>query len=198
MSPQPQDFYSRSWYYAGISDFGATIDNAVLGDLAANSQFDVDAGQRDAWLSQIAILKVALAGIPGTVFLEFSIPRMGKRVDAVLVSGSVVVIVEFKIGADGFDGSAVDQVWDYALDLKNFHSASHELVIVPILVATNAPPTVVDMRRDADDVYHPLRTNTTDLRKTIELALTAGKGDEINSANWAKASYKPTPTIVEA
>ena len=63
---------------------------------------------------------------------------MGRRIDVVLVIGPVIFAVEFKVGEKTFDRSAIDQVWDYGLDLKNFHEASHDASIVPILIATEA------------------------------------------------------------
>ena len=33
--------------------------------------------------------------------------------------------MEFKIGETEFTLAGTDQVWDYALDLKDFHEASH-------------------------------------------------------------------------
>jgi hypothetical protein len=60
---------------------------------------------------------------------EFDIPRLGSRIDAVVVAGATVLPIEFKIGEAHFDRCAHDQAWDYALDLKNFHAASqgHDL-----------------------------------------------------------------------
>ena len=111
---------------------------SIIGRLASNCDFPVRQTQRDAWLEQIRLLQGQLLGLNGSVFLEFSIPRMGRRIDAVLLINSIVFVIEFKVGDSVFDRAAVDQVWDYALDLKNFHEASHSASIVPILVATAA------------------------------------------------------------
>jgi hypothetical protein len=123
------DLYSRAWYHAGNADFLATPADAVLGQLVRNSDFSVDETQRDAWVAEIDLLKQCLDGIDGTVLLEFSIPRMGKRADAVLLIGPIVFVIEFKVGGASFDRSSVEQVWDYGLDLKNFHAASHQAPI---------------------------------------------------------------------
>ena len=63
---------------------------------------------------------------------------MGKRIDVVLIINNVIFILEFKVGEKEYLHTAIEQVWDYALDLKNFHQPSHNAVIVPILVATEA------------------------------------------------------------
>src|ERR1019366_5295131 len=112
---------------------------SILGALTVRSGFAVDPPQRDAWLGEIAILKSALAGIDGTVFLEFDVPRIGSRIDAVLIAGPAVFVIEFKVGEREFNTHDYNQAWDYALDLKNFHLASHAAPIVPVLVATDAP-----------------------------------------------------------
>ena len=128
-------------YAAPIATFLTALPAHVVGHLAANSDFDVRVDQRDAWLSQIDLLARALPGIEGAILLEFNIPRMGRRIDAVLLVGPIVFAIEFKIGEDSFRRAAQEQVWDYALDLKNFHEASHPAAVVPILVATEAVTT---------------------------------------------------------
>lgn len=164
-----------------------------------NSDFTVLPTQRDAWLVQLALLKEALLGLPGDIFLEFNIPRMGRRIDVVVIVGGVVFAMEFKVGEESFDRPAVEQVWDYALDLKNFHEASHNVSIVPILVASEAlasPPTM--LRADHDNVYHPVKIGKNGLREVMDLALKTILGQEIDASNWASAPYRPTPTIIEA
>ena len=114
---------------------------AVLGELVAHHTFAVDQNQRNAWQAEILHLQeVANALTDSFFFLEFAIPRMGKRADAVIISDGYVLVIEYKVGADNYQKDAIDQVLDYALDLKNFHEGSHSRTIVPILVATKAPP----------------------------------------------------------
>ncbi len=129
---------SRAWYSASIGEFLQTQPDTIVGRLAANSDFALLPTQKDAWLAQIGFLQDRLVGLTGALFLEFNIPRMGRRIDAVLLVGPVVFVIEFKVGESEFERAAVDQVWDYALDLKNFHEASHSVSIVPILIATEA------------------------------------------------------------
>lgn len=189
----------RAWYGASIAEFLAEGDDSVLGQLAKNCDFALIPAQRDAWLTQIHILRSQLAGLCGSVFFEFNIPRMGRRVDAILVVGPVVFALEFKVGERKFDRAAIDQVWDYALDLKNFHEGSHEASIAPILVVTGAnhsPPLRIEA--DPDKVFRPVLTNAADLRVAINALLNAAKGAALDALAWARAPYRPTPTIVEA
>ena len=189
----------RAWYCSSIDEFLKETPDAVLGQLAANSDFSVSSSQRDGWLAEIEILRSQLNGISGSVFLEFNIPRMGRRVDAVLIIGPVVLPVEFKVGERVFDRAAIDQVWDYALDLKNFHEASHSACIVPILVVTEAEESPeVTFHADPDNVYHPVLSHAAGLRGVLGLALSEVAGSTIDAHRWARAPYHPTPTIVEA
>lgn len=105
-----------AWYAGEIPTFLATSPEAVLGHLAAASPFPVELAQRDAWQRAIALLREALAGVPGWLFLEFDVPRLGSRIDAVVVAGAALVPVEFKVGEREFRCADFDQAWDYGLD----------------------------------------------------------------------------------
>lgn len=150
----------RAWYGAPIADFLKSPADIIFAQLAKNNDFDLISTQRDAWIEQIEFLRSSLDGLTGTLFLEFNIPRMGRRIDAVLLVGPVVFVVEFKVGESEFDRAAVEQVWDYALDLKNFHEASHHASLVPILIATNRKESgTVTLQVDADNVYRPIQVS---------------------------------------
>lgn len=194
-----QSLLPRAYYASSISEFITESSDTVLGRLAKNSEFAVEPDQRDAWLTQIEILKVSVNGLVGMLFLEFNIPRMGKRIDAVLIAEAVVFVIEFKVGEKEYTRADLEQVWDYCLDLKNFHEASHKASIIPILVATEA----VDSDRNLppvheDGVYSPVKSNCEDLRTVIDMALQSVSGDTIDGPTWGAASYHPTPTIIEA
>jgi Schlafen group 3, DNA/RNA helicase domain len=189
----------RFWYGASIAEFVSTSAEKIIGKLTLNSSFDVDRSQAAAWLTEIEFLQSTLSDLVGSIFFEFNIPRMGRRIDVVLVIGPVIFAIEFKVGEKTFDRSAIDQVWDYGLDLKNFHEASHDASIVPILIATEAtecPP--VDLHADADKLYRPIIVNPPSFRGALDSALRAVSGAPVNAEIWSRASYHPTPTIVEA
>ncbi len=145
------------------------------------------------------MLKAALAGVPGHLFLEYVVPRLGSRIDAVVIAGPAVLVLEFKVGEREYRRADINQVWDYALDLKNFHQASHSAPIVPILVATDAPTADANLTKPfADGVYEPVRTNTDGLRRVIEQAARQLQGESIDAEAWGRAQYQPTPTIIQA
>jgi len=159
--------------------------------------FDLNESQRDAWLAQTQILRAALTLHLGSVYLEFSIPRMGRRIDAVLLIGPVLFVVEFKIGEKRFLRSDIDQVTDYALDLRNFHEGSHDVVIAPILVAT-AARRHGEIACSRDKLFAPIKTNADGLRAAIDEVLTRVFEDPVDPRQWEGSRYHPTPTIIEA
>ncbi len=190
---------SRAWFHSSIQRFLQLDADTVIGRLTQNSDVDVVPAQTDAWSTQIDILRGALRGLSGSVFLEFNIPRMGRRIDAVLLVGPVVFVVEVKVGETRFERAAINQVWDYALDLKNFHEGSHAASVVPILVATEAsqaPP--VELLFASDRVCSPLRASAVTFRAAIDNSLREIAGPTFDEMSWAQAPYKPTPTIIEA
>lgn len=166
--------------------------------MSANSDFADAVDQKDAWRETIGLLQRELKEIEGTILLEFNIPRIGHRIDTVLLSRGVVLVIEFK--RDLADSSAINQVWDYALDLKYFHQASHDLPIVPILIATNASKLLPAFTPtpDSDGIYHPCGTDAAGLKQLIASILAKVAGVPIDAAAWGRAPYLPTPTIVEA
>lgn len=191
---------SRNAYYTGtVETFCATSPDEVIGVLAKRAEFDLQLPQRDAWLEEIRILRTALAGLTGTLFMEFSVPRIGSRLDAVLISRDSIFAIEFKVGEKRFLRDHLNQVWDYALDLKNFHKASHNAHIIPILVATDAehsgPQTLVPY---ADLVYEPVRSNVEMLREIVDSRLKDSGPADIDADYWAASRYEPTPTIIQA
>ena len=190
---------SIAYYAADVAKFAGDSSDAILGGMTANSDFAVEPAQRDAWVIQIKVLKSALVGIEGTVFLEFNVPRIGTRLDAVLISGPRIFAIEFKVEERDFKRDDLNQVWDYALDLKNFHKGSHHAAIIPILVATSAlrSDTVLPLPY-ADNVYPPVRCNSDGLGHLIRMGLAQVAGENLDARQWGEAPYQPTPTIIEA
>jgi hypothetical protein len=189
----------RFWYGASITEFISASADSVLAQLTRNCEFALLPTQRDAWLAQMEFLRLQIKELPGSIFFEFNIPRMGRRIDVVLVIGPVIFAIEFKVGEKTFDRAAIDQVWDYGLDLKNFHEASHDASIIPILIATEAtecPP--VELHADTDKLYRPIVVDARSFRRTLDTAVLTVRGATVIAEAWSRASYHPTPTIVEA
>jgi hypothetical protein len=190
----------REYYSDKISDFHQKSSEEILGRLAQGNEFALEQTQRDAWLEEIRILKNVLSPHNGSVYFEYSIPRMGKRIDSILVIGSVIFVLEFKIGEKEFPSYAIDQVWDYALDLKNFHETSHDPYIAPVLIATNAKVSTAIIATTAhnDKLLTPIKCNEELLSKVIVDVLHFSDGVEIAPIEWERGRYHPTPNIIEA
>ena len=190
----------RYFYSDIISNFLSTSTQEIFGSLAQNSGFADEVTQKEAWNQEINILKDILKGYQGTIFFEYSIPRMGRRIDVVLIIKNVIFILEFKVGEKEFLSSSIDQVWDYALDLKNFHETSHKHLIAPILIATEAKQTfsIISETPHNDNLLYPIKTNSENLGVIINSVFEFAKGEIINSDNWSDGRYSPTPTIIEA
>ncbi len=192
--------FSRAWFSETINAFETLTDDQVLGVLARNSMFPILQTQRDAWLSQFQLLRDALRGRKGKVYLEFEVPRIGHRIDTVVLLDGIVFAIEFKIEAQHYQRSDIDQAYDYAIDLKYFHEGSHNLNVVPILVATHAktvPITIVAHQRE-QGLYKTVCTNAEGLRGTFDFIIQGLSGEDINDTDWEHSRYCPTPTIIEA
>ena len=188
----------RAYYAATFEEFVRDDENAILGELTRHHGHELNERQRNAWLSQIRHLREVVSSYtPGHLFFEFSIPRMGRRADVVLLFRGSVCVLEYKVGAAAYHAADIDQVIDYALDLKNFHAGSHSLSIVPILVATAAPAEAIHVQWGADDVAEPIRVNEDTLHRVLDVVETLDR-PPIVASEWANAPYQPTPTIVEA
>lgn len=199
MTTPDHPLLAPAYFEASVSDFLKKSDNEVLGEMARRSPYPLTTEAISAWSAQLPIIRDAVEGYDGTVFFEFDIPRLGSRVDCVLITGGAVISVEFKVGAKQFHREDYNQAWDYGLDLKNFHRASHAASIFPILVCTAATAADSTWRTPhTDDVYPPAKCNASGLRALVRQAGALAKGNPIDGATWGKAPYHPTPTIVEA
>jgi hypothetical protein len=191
---------STSAYYAEpITTFLAQSNEHILGELSRPGIFSITPSQSAAWEDEIRILKDTLWDIEGYLCLEFDVPRIGSRIDAVVLSKGCIFVLEFKVGEEVFTREAVNQVWDYALDLKNFHRASHQAPIIPILICTEAKQGEQTLSKPfADGVYEPICANAEGLPFLIKEALSRIDASSIDPEAWVCSPYQPTPTIIEA
>lgn len=191
---------NRFAYKAKVNQFLVHQEDVILGQLTNQHKFrQLEQQQINSWRRQITELKQTLVSFPGaTLLLEFEIPRIGKRVDAILVLNGSILVLEYKVGAKSYDSASIDQAYDYALDLKNFHKASHHLNIVPILIATDAPNKNLSFNIGADGIANPILANSNNLSSVLNLISNSLPKTEINVDVWISSTYHPTPTIVEA
>jgi len=188
----------RSYYQNTTDKFLTEDENSIFGQLAKNHQHDLEDQQKNAWLKQIEFLKSWLKDIHGKIYFEFSIPRMGKRVDNILIMNNIIFVIEFKVGDSHYTKDAQYQTIDYCLDLFNFHEGSHNKTIIPVLVATKANNELNNIQ-NAIHFNSCILCNADNFKNILKSILeTPIKTEEINISDWEKSTYKPTPTIIEA
>jgi len=196
----------RFYYSETFADFIAQSGEYILGCMDTLNEFDLTLEQRGAWLEEFSLMKDVVAALPsdGQILFEYTIPRLGKRIDVVLLTGGIVFTIEFKVGADEFLVNDKEQVWDYALDLKNFHEESRGRIIVPILVATGVRDTDCPLPDAAfcyydDQVYNPILCNAGTLLPAVQKILDSTPAQpSLDPHEWAFSRYSPTPTIIQA
>ncbi len=191
---------NRSYYSDSIKKFLLASSKEIIGTLSMRNEFALEQTQREAWIAEIDILKKVLIPFEGKIYLEYSIPRMGERIDAVLIIGSVLFVIEFKVNESAFTKYGYDQVWDYSLDLKNFHESSHNKLIAPILVATDSyvESFTIAVTSQNDTLLFPINSNIELLTNVILNVLEFSEDVAIDFQEWENGRYCPTPTIIEA
>jgi len=197
---------NRFYYKSTLSNFVADSIDTIFGKISRNDEGDSVKEQKYAWSEEIELMQKVLSSWNnenGEIIFEYSIPRLGKRIDVVVLLRGIVFVLEFKAGKQDYLQTDVEQVMDYALDLKNFHLESHNRTIVPILVATDARlfSTKLFFSVYDDKIYNPLLTNAERLQELIASVISnehALPSSEEEFAQWAISRYSPTPTIIEA
>ena len=189
----------KCYYSANISEFLSQSNNEILGIIHSNDSFsETKLLQSNTWQSEISILKEQLSNVDeGRILFEYTIPRMGKRVDVVIIHNNIVFLLEFKCGDNEYRQSTYDQVLDYALDLKNFQKESHDKLIVPIVVATEATEKINNII-ERDNIVEPLYCNRFNIAAIINSVKQLYCCDSFDYIQWENSEYLPTPTIVEA
>ena len=189
----------RSYYSAAISEFLRQPTSEIIGIIHSNDiSAETTIQQSNTWEIEVEILKEQLAAFDdGRIIFEYTIPRMGKRVGVVVLYRNIVFLLEFKCGDDEYRASTYDQVYDYALDLRNFQKESHDKLLVPIMVSTKAPAyknTLVERER----IIEPIRCNAKNFGIAIHYIADKYTEPGFDYVAWENSEYLPTPTIVEA
>ena len=196
----------RFYYSASIDNFLEAPTDSIIGQLTTVSAHDINNETTQSWISEVNTMREALADYKGhgSVYFEYNIPRMGRRADVIAVIENIIFVMEFKTSEQKFSREADIQVWDYALDLKNFQEGSRDRILIPIQVVPNEKNShcVTELKHFEDNVYYPLRANTAILHQCIESILRNIEHNKLSTPIeddcWAKSGYEPTPTIIEA
>lgn len=126
----------RCLFESDFTTFLRKDKSSIFGELCDKYHGDALTTTREAWIKEIEILQNTLSlwkEVGGHIVFEYDIPRLGKRIDVVLLLKGIVFCLEFKVGESSILENDVDQVLDYALDLKNFHKFSQDRLIVRVL-----------------------------------------------------------------
>ena len=190
---------ARLYYSAPTSQFLSQSNAEILGTIHSNDTFsETTLLQNNAWETEIEILKNQLAPFPEShIIFEYTIPRMGKRVDVVVLHQNIVFLLEFKCGDTEYRMSTYNQVYDYALDLRNFQKESHNKLIVPIIVSTKAKAVPCDIQ-ERDRILEPICCNENTITDAIRLVAEQFSEPDFDYLAWENSEYLPTPTIIEA
>ncbi len=196
---------NRCLYTATFSEFLSKEPLTVLGAMHNNYHGDALTTTDEAWMGEIEVMQQVLdpwKEEQGQIVFEYDIPRLGKRIDVVLLLRGMIFCLEFKVGKKDEFQAGIEQVMDYALDLKNFHLFSHDRKIVPILIPTKYKEytTVFQPSVYNDDIYNPMITGEEHLQELIAKVLehAGAKQEDGVVDNWLISPYVPTPTIIEA
>lgn len=190
----------RAYYLANIEDFLLAPIDAIIGELTRNHSQDLVHQQTGAWKAQIEILKYQFSNLTNSyICFELLIPRMGKRADAVLITNGIIFVFEFKVGSINYTSADLRQTQGYAWDLNYFHEASHNKLIIPILIATRAINKPFFISEKETSVTSTIITNGNNLSDIIKSCISTYPSQPVlDPIKWLESKYKPTPTIVEA
>lgn len=192
----------RFLYESTIKKFCNEETNLIVGNMTTNTHGILMTTTRESWESEIEVMKSALKSIEvdGKIIFEYDIPRLGKRIDVVLLVKGLIFCLEFKVGESKVHEEDVDQVLDYALDLRNFHKLSQDKIIVPILIPTNHKSKSTDIKISAydDKIINPLICGESGIAELVKLVLEKYPNEDEIDENWIISPYAPTPTIIEA
>ena len=192
---------AKAYYSNLISEFLKASTEAILGNILIQDEFRATTEQRRAWEAEIGILKeqLTLLNEEGYIIFEYTVPRIGSRIDATLIINGIIFVLEFKVNANKYLPDDDEQAVDYALDLKYFHEESEHRFIVPILVATNAPSYGTQISIFDDKILDIIYANAGNIAEKINAVLRVIPRDsELTANTWINSRYRPTPTIIEA
>lgn len=196
----------RYLYSDTIDSFLQKNTDTIVGEITLSATQDINKETSNSWQQEVEVLKNVLSPYAqkGSVYFEYNIPRMGRRADVIVLIDGIVFVLEFKTSEQKFTREALIQVWDYAIDLKNFQEGSRDRILIPIVVAPKEKNKNchIELNPFEDDVYQPLVSNNERLSECFDKTLSniipkhtfTKEDDDV----WAKSGYDPTPTIIEA
>lgn len=188
-----------------LGGFVGSEPSEILGQLTDRllaAGFDSIVGlQHESWKSLIPDLQSGIGRLlseqphldQDTILIEYTVPVIRRRIDAVILHQDKIVVIEYKQGSSTTAPAALRQAQDYALDLADFHELSHSAQIFPIALG---------QYEAFDDTPTCIRGKAISSKR---LAAVLGEifsmpvvGPIINQRDWATSRYFPVPPVVEA
>ena len=88
----------RSYYSNDIQSFLNQDNYSIFGEITTNDQFSAEDLQKNTWNREIEILKRELSQfLDGHIIFEYTIPRIGNRVDNIVIYEGIIFLLEFKV-----------------------------------------------------------------------------------------------------
>lgn len=193
--------YRRTYGWAGtVKNFLETPTSRIhesliehmLGLFGKNSSYQQDV----AWEEEIEVLRNSLRDtsiarldcLSWGIVLEYELPlEGGRRPDVVIIGDTFLRVIEFKQDSV-LTRAAVEQAAAYARDLSEYHSESHNLDCLAVVVPTKA--TDIQGISENTLAFSPDRLSI----------LFASLPDTQKSIwqTWLEGDYAPLPSLIEA
>jgi DUF2075 family protein len=158
--------------------------------------FNAAGSQVEAWIEELEVLKRTFRDLSiskpscleWSLVLEYELPlEGGRRPDVIILGPNKIYVLEFKQDPV-LNRSSLDQVAAYARDLAEYHSSSHGIEVLPLLI-----PTKTFDKSDIRDVVTVLSPN-----RIASFLDSAEEVEPINLINWLDGDYAPLPTLIAA
>jgi DUF2075 family protein len=203
---------SQAYYHSSIEDFLATNNDEIIGRLnkAGTSFVSQYTMATTSWESSIKKLQEAFKELTEInslingwhILLEYEIPRLSSRIDAVILANDLIFVIEYKHDRRKYELADIRQVEDYANDLQDFHLESKNKTIIPVLLAPFAKSVNILIEANTLNYIKPcLKVNEFTFSKIVYQAYldySISSDPLIIPDNWEQSKYQPTPTIVQA
>lgn len=193
-------------YASTISDFFNKSEDEIVYILTDNNNFSSTRRTTiDSWHEEVRTIRIALNSYKeenGFLAFEYTIPRVGGRIDCIIGLRGVLFVLEFKTGEEQNPDTDKEQLEQYVTDLKNFHFESYDIPIAPIWVVPNAAlePCNISKPKTNKQIFHISTVCNNTISECIHeiLSKDLGSHESIDMNNWLYSPYCPTTNIVDA
>ena len=173
--------------------------------LTENNEFSsIRRTTMDSWHEEVRTIRKALSEYKeenGFVAFEYTIPRVGGRIDCIIGLRGILFVLEFKTGEEQNADADKEQLEQYVIDLKNFHFESYDIPIAPIWVVPQAELAPVKVRKPSNKqlLFELATVCDTSIEDCFKQILSKDiSREQIDMNNWLYSPYCPTSNIVDA